>query len=524
MKRILICADTVVQHALTESLTCQKWEVSLCDLSQIDIQSEKLCPDFLIIQLPFPACLLRMPLLRLYKKKLHPYIILFDTGEPLRYATSYIFEKERLNLKKEVSNLLNILFACLSSCGFLHGKAVEYTNERRIHYMKEKIARAEFLRDAISGISDTTFRQNIKHFHLNLKPKGHYLLVLKGMDPDFYEDYRNNRCIYYLLEERQRQQVYDVLNKYSGGEIVYTSSKHTECLLFNDFAQKSLLKKKQEMDLFLDELYTVTNDGQTVHFLSGFIPVPSQINAAYSDCYLLRQYHLFFSDYKYLRADDFKHAFLGQQASPSVLSSALKIIQGFDISSDIKDLENSLKKIFCELKKSIDLNAFRYCCGALDLYYENFCRRYGLHYDVLYSSVPLNWTVSIKDINHFYLERYRQAFDESSHQNQYGNQAISHIISYIKTHYNKTLSLDDISAFVHMNPSYVSRKFKQCTGMTLSSYIKQIRMENAKELLRSKHLQVKDVASAVGYMDARLFSKTFREYTGLLPSEYAKRC
>ena len=49
-------------------------------------------------------------------------------------------------------------------------------------------------------------------------------------------------------------------------------------------------------------------------------------------------------------------------------------------------------------------------------------------------------------------------------------------------------------------------------------------MENAKELLRSKHLQVKDVASAVGYMDARLFSKTFREYTGLLPSEYAKRC
>ncbi|WP_408631372.1 helix-turn-helix domain-containing protein [Mediterraneibacter hominis] len=67
-------------------------------------------------------------------------------------------------------------------------------------------------------------------------------------------------------------------------------------------------------------------------------------------------------------------------------------------------------------------------------------------------------------------------------------------------------------------------KFSCQLHIYYSSYIKQIRMENAKELLRSKHLQVKEVASAVGYIDAHLFSKTFREYTGLLSNEYAKRC
>lgn len=522
MKRVLICTDETLQAALAQQLSHKKWKLRFCNFYQIDTVCEEFLPDFLLIELPFPACSLRMPLLRLYKKDLHPYIILFDIGICFRYATSYIFEKEATDRQRDASQLLDILFASLSSCNLLQGEIIEYTNERRIHYMKEKIARAEFLRDSIGGISDSAFRQNIKTFRLNLNPKGHYLLVLKGMAPDFYEDYRNNRSVYYLLEEQQRQQVYDVLNKYSGGEIVYTASKHTECLLFNDFPQKSLMKKKKEMDLFLEELYTVTNDGQTAHFLSGFIPAPSQINAAYSDCYLLRQYHLFFSDCKYLRADDFKQHFLGKQASPSVLSSALKQIQGFDVSSDKEVLRESLEKIFGEIKKSIDLNAFRYCCGALDLYYENFCRRYGLHYNALYSSLTANWAVSIDDISHFYLERYQSAFTEAAHQNKYGDSSIAHIISYVKTHYNKALTLDDISACVHMNPSYVSRKFKQCTGVSLGHYIKQIRMENAKELLHSGNLRVKEVSAAVGYTDSRLFSKTFREYTGTLPSDYAR--
>lgn len=523
MKRILICTEESIEHVLTIALSQKKWKVRSCPIARADEEAEDFLPDFLLIQLPFPACGLRIPMLRLYKKNLHPYVILFDPGPVLNYATSEIFEDNRANPKNDASFLLKLLFDSLPACGYSYDSIEEYTNDHRIHRMVLQIARAEFLRDAIGGISSTAFQENIRRFHMNLKPKGHYLLVLKGMDPEFFNDYRNNRCIYYLLESRQRRQVYDLLNRYSGGEIVYTSSKHTECVLFNDFPQRRISERQKQMEAFLDELYTVTNDGQTAHFLSGYIASPDQINDAYADCMILRQYKLFFQQSKYLRTNDFKNNFHTTQASPSAISSALKIIQGFDISGNVEDLKAQLTKIFLVLKQSIDLNAFHYCCSSLDLCYETFCRRYGLHYDTFQQSITSNWTLSIVDIRDIYIRKFQKAYEEALSHTQYEDLTITHIISYVKTHYNHPLSLADIAFAVDMNPSYISRKFKQCTGITLTVYIRRLRMEQARELFTSGRLTVKEVAAAIGYADPHLFSKEFKKYTGMTPTEYLKR-
>ena len=520
MKRVLISAELPIQKKFTELLQSKKWITETCRMPGLEETASVFKPDFLIIQLPHPACSLRIPLLRLYKKDLHPYIILFETGRILSYATSDIFAEKSPCIKNETGFLLNSLLGALPACGYPYEKTEEYTNDHRIYYMGQKIARAEFLRDAINGISASVFRENIKRFQVDLRPKGHYLLVLKGMDPDFFNDYHNNHCVYYLLENRQRQQVYDVLNKYSGGEIVYTSSKHTECLLFNDFPQRSILEKQKKMDAFLDELYEVTNDGQTAHFLSSYIASPDQINSAYADCMILRQYKLFFQHDKYLRTSDFKNHFHTKQASPSLLSSALKMIQGFDLSGAIDDLSSQLTKIFLELKESIDLNAFHYCCSFLDVYYENFCRRYGLDYDWFRIPFTTNWALSVDDIRDAYIMKFQEAYQEALTQNQYKDPTIARIISYVKTHYNQHVSLNDIAESVGMNPSYISRKFSQCTGITLTGYIKRLRMENAKELFASGKFTVKEAAGEIGYADAHLFSKEFKKYTGMTPTQY----
>lgn len=522
MKRVIVSADTEIGNCLSEYLSQNKWKLCLCDFSGLLTKAELFRPDILIIQLPFPACSLRAALLRLCQLKLHPYIILFDPGITLRWASSDLFEKKHSDSVKDVAFLLRSLFHVLPLCGFPYETIQEYTYDYRIFNMQEKIARAEFLRDVIGGISDSVFQKNIRRFHLNLKPRGHYLLVLKGLDPAFFNDYRNNRCIYHLLEDQQRGQVYDVLNKYSGGEIVYAASKHTECLLFNDFPQRSLLERQQQMEEFLDELYTVTDDGQTGHYLSGYIASPDQINDAYADCMILRQYQLFFPNMKYLRIHDFKEHFHAKPASPSVLSSAQKMVQGFDLSGDIEELTSQLEKLFLELKSSIDLNAFHYSCSFLDLFYENFCRRYGLYYDTFRLPVTDGWALSIDDILEIYVRRFQAAYEDALSQNQYKDRAISRIISYVKTHYNKHLTLTDIAEYAGMNPSYVSRKFRQCTDMTLTDYIRKLRMENAKELFHSSQLTVKEAAAAVGYTDARLFSKEFKKYTGVTPTGYMK--
>ena len=72
---------------------------------------------------------------------------------------------------------------------------------------------------------------------------------------------------------------------------------------------------------------------------------------------------------------------------------------------------------------------------------------------------------------------------------------------------------------VNMNPNYLSILFKETTGITYLKYLTKIRMEHAKLLLDNNE-KVWKVSRKVGYYNYRHFSKLFKKYTGVLPSEY----
>ena len=71
-----------------------------------------------------------------------------------------------------------------------------------------------------------------------------------------------------------------------------------------------------------------------------------------------------------------------------------------------------------------------------------------------------------------------------------------------------------------MNPSYLSRLFREEKGITLKEYILQKKIERAKELLRRKNISVKMVSNSVGLTDPLYFSRIFKRKTGLSPLEF----
>ncbi|MDD9268991.1 response regulator [Paenibacillus sp. GCM10023248] len=73
---------------------------------------------------------------------------------------------------------------------------------------------------------------------------------------------------------------------------------------------------------------------------------------------------------------------------------------------------------------------------------------------------------------------------------------------------------------VNMSRSYFSQCFKEIVGVNFSEYIRNKRMEKAKEYLVYTNKTILWIAENVGYMDEKYFSRTFREQTGYLPSEY----
>lgn len=99
---------------------------------------------------------------------------------------------------------------------------------------------------------------------------------------------------------------------------------------------------------------------------------------------------------------------------------------------------------------------------------------------------------------------------------------IDSIRQFIVSHYAEKLSLDQLSGEFYLNPSYLSALFKEETGETLSCFIRQVRLEQAKALLtqRNLRLSIEAISKAVGYQNYRHFCAVFKEDTGQSPAQF----
>jgi two-component system response regulator YesN len=85
------------------------------------------------------------------------------------------------------------------------------------------------------------------------------------------------------------------------------------------------------------------------------------------------------------------------------------------------------------------------------------------------------------------------------------------------------LALPDIAAAVHMNGSYLTKMFKQKTGISVMDYVIKYRVDMAVQHLKNSNRPVSEIASLVGFLDAKHFSKTFKRRMGLSPRQYRKQ-
>lgn len=122
-------------------------------------------------------------------------------------------------------------------------------------------------------------------------------------------------------------------------------------------------------------------------------------------------------------------------------------------------------------------------------------------------------------------EEYTRAFAmQMLEPAQAGGANIDNLIlsvkNYMDTHYDEALSLERLAQQFYLSPSYLSRTFKRETGINLSTYLQNVRMEAAKTLLRASNLKSYEVAERVGISDPVYFSRIFKKVTGLKPKDF----
>ncbi|MDO3408927.1 response regulator [Saccharibacillus sp. CPCC 101409] len=100
---------------------------------------------------------------------------------------------------------------------------------------------------------------------------------------------------------------------------------------------------------------------------------------------------------------------------------------------------------------------------------------------------------------------------------------VSQTILLILERYPGYITLELAADAIGLNPSYLSRIFKEETGATFSEYLNRVRIEAGCKLLESGRYTVKEVSGQVGFSTYNYFFKVFKEWTGTTPHAYTHR-
>jgi len=140
----------------------------------------------------------------------------------------------------------------------------------------------------------------------------------------------------------------------------------------------------------------------------------------------------------------------------------------------------------------------------------------------------MRWSRQFKDHNVFYYGDFKWGVyseEEPTEEeiNAQNNLIVERATRYINANYaQKGLTLNEVALKNHVSPNYLSYLFKKNTGCNLWEYVIKLRMEESKRLIQTTDLRRYEISELVGYESPEHFSKIFKKYFGVSPSEMKK--
>lgn len=125
---------------------------------------------------------------------------------------------------------------------------------------------------------------------------------------------------------------------------------------------------------------------------------------------------------------------------------------------------------------------------------------------------------NLQEIIEFFYETFERISSKVCDGDK-GN-TIKRVLNYVHSNYNKNLKLEGLARLFGYNSSYMGTLFKKEVGRPFNTYLDELRIEHAKELLESGQFKVYEVAEKVGYKSVDYFYTKFRKYVGVSPKAY----
>ena len=108
-------------------------------------------------------------------------------------------------------------------------------------------------------------------------------------------------------------------------------------------------------------------------------------------------------------------------------------------------------------------------------------------------------------------------------RNELSSKPVNEVIQALKDGLYTPLSIDDICKKTSYGRAYLFRVFKAKTGKSIMEYYMELKIKQAKKLLREGDLSVKEISEILAFSEPNYFTKTFKRVTGLTPTAYKRR-
>ena len=212
-----------------------------------------------------------------------------------------------------------------------------------------------------------------------------------------------------------------------------------------------------------------------------------------------------FPEYQFTGAlngeDGLKHLRRSHEVDLVMLDYKMDGLDGLDVLKEIRRMDPKMGVIFLTSfgTREVLLEALR---GRADDFIDK----------------PYSIEETRKKIRNFFKGR-----NEEERNSDSGGGPIRRIQAFVERNSSKNPTLKEAAEKTLLSPKYVSRKFKQETCQTFSSYKIKLKMNLAKKLLYDTSLSVVQIAYKVGYGNAESFMKMFKKSSGCTPTEYRQK-
>lgn len=178
------------------------------------------------------------------------------------------------------------------------------------------------------------------------------------------------------------------------------------------------------------------------------------------------------------------------------------------------DFDKCYPQVKLQRKRFITCEDNLYCTGSV-----NAVRDIMLHFvEQLYGDSIAN-EIS-RQFTHELKRSYESLLLNEDQQRSHHDEEVIKIQEWLESNYQTCIQIKNVAAKFQLSVRSLNRRFKLATNSSPLQYLQELRLNNAKDLLKKSNLAVSEVADLVGYQDASYFTSLFKNRNAVTPNEY----